>query len=435
MPPGDRPKLTRGDLLPEITTPPPGPRARRLARRLAAFEASGITPADGDSPLFWAEAVGANVLDVDGNRYLDLTGGFGVATVGHRHPEVVEAIRRQAGLLIHGLGDLHAHPERAALAEALCALAPFDDARVYFAVSGSDAVEIALKTALLATGRPGVVAFEGAYHGLTLGSLAVTGRPRFREPFTEHLHPWVKRVPWGCPPEALGAVLADQEIGALILEPIQGRAGVRLPPRGWLAAVRRLTRRHGTVLVADEILTGAGRTGPFWAVNAEDVVPDLICAGKGLAGGLPLGVVLGRERLLSAWPARGESLHTATFLAHPLACAAARTNLSLLDGLLGTPGISDRSRQLASGLSTLRRRFPERVREVRGRGHLWGLNLGEPDRAVALARAALAHGLLLLPSGEKGEVLELLPPLTLTEEQAHVALDLLARTLAEEPAG
>ncbi|MDX1630297.1 MAG: aspartate aminotransferase family protein [Thermoanaerobaculia bacterium] len=430
MPRGDRPKLLRGDLLPEIANPPPGVRARRLVRRLVASEAPGTILGEGNGPPVWVEAVGANVLDVDDNRYLDLTGGFGVATIGHRHPEVVETIRRQAGRLLHGLGDLHPHRQRIALAEELRSRAPFDDARVYFAVSGSDAVEIALKTALLVTGRPGLVAFEGSYHGSTLGALAVTGRSRFREPFAEHLHSEVHRLPWGSSPEALGVVLAEGEIGAVILEPIQGRAGVRLPPPDWLPAVRRLTSDHGALLILDEILTGGGRTGSFWAVTEHDVIPDLVCAGKGLAGGLPLGLVLGPASLLSAWPGQGEALHTGTFLAHPLVCAAARANLAVLDELLAAPRTSARSRQLASGLSALRRRFPGRIRAVRGRGHLWGLDLGRPNEAFKLARIALREGLLLLPSGNRGEVVELLPPLTLTEEQADAAVELLGRAVA-----
>jgi len=170
--------LESGSLLPEILTPPPGPRARVMAGRLEASEAPGInTLVAGATAMLWDEALGSNVVDVDGNRYIDLTAGFGVAAVGHRHPAVVTAVREQAEQLVHGLGDVYAHPARLELAERLCSLAPLADPRVYFAVSGADAVEIALKTGRLHSGRPGVLAFEPAYHGTTLGALAATARP------------------------------------------------------------------------------------------------------------------------------------------------------------------------------------------------------------------------------------------------------------------
>ena len=170
-----------GDRLPRIVHPPPGPRARSLALDLARFEAPGVNtlaPSPGAAPpILWETALGANVHDVDGNRYVDLTSAFGVAAVGHRHPRIVAAVRRQAGRLLHGLGDIHAHPLRVELAGRLAGLAPLDEPQVYFAASGAEAVEIALKTALAATGRPGIVAFSPSYHGVTLGALCVTSRP------------------------------------------------------------------------------------------------------------------------------------------------------------------------------------------------------------------------------------------------------------------
>ena len=166
-------RLARGDLLPKILTPPPGPRAQQLSRSLARWEAPGVNTLLAGAPnVLWQEAKGANVLDVDGNRFLDLTSGFGVAAVGHRHPRVVAAVRRQSGRLLHGLGDVQAHPLRVRLADRLRRRAPVDDAQVYFAISGADAVEVAIKTALLATGRPGIIAFDPAYHGVTLGAFS-----------------------------------------------------------------------------------------------------------------------------------------------------------------------------------------------------------------------------------------------------------------------
>jgi acetylornithine/succinyldiaminopimelate/putrescine aminotransferase len=423
--------LQRGDLLPRLVVPPPGPRARELAAQLAAFEAPGVNTVGGGPVPLWREARGANVLDVDGNRYVDLTAGFGVALVGHRHPAVVAAVRRQAGRLVHGFGDVHAHPGRVALAAALAARAPMSDAAVYFAAGGADAVEVALKTALLASGRPGILAFAGGYHGSTLGALAAGGRDAFREPFAAHLHAHTELLPFGAPAAALARLLRGGAIGCVLAEPVQGRAGVVLPPAGWLAELADLARRHGALLVLDEILTGGGRTGPFFACTADGVEPDLLCCGKALAGGLPFAAVLGRRALLDAWPADGEALHTATFLAHPLACAAALATLRVLDDPVFVARAAALAVALEEALAELAA-LPG-VRAVRGRGLLWGVELA-PGDAVRWARRALAAGVLALPGGARGEVLELLPPAVLTPRQLAVATAGLRRTAPVEAA-
>ncbi|MDX1384663.1 MAG: aspartate aminotransferase family protein, partial [Thermoanaerobaculia bacterium] len=361
--------LRSGDQLPRMVTAPPGPRARELCRDLERFEAPGInTLAGGGTTILWQEALGANVLDVDGNIYVDLTAGFGAAAVGHRDPAVLEAVRRQAARLVHGLGDVHAHPARVDLARRLAARAPVDDPRVYFAVSGADAVETALKTALRATGRPGIVAFDPAYHGLTLGALAVSSRPAFRDSFREHLHRHVRRLPFACPPESLDRELAAGAggIGAVILEPIVGREGVLVPPAGWLTAVAELCARHRALLIADEILTGFGRTGGWFAVESEGVRPDLLCCGKALGGGLPVAAVIGRGELMAAWRTAGEALHTATFTAHPLSCAAALATLDRLEELRLPARARRLGRRVAQRLAGLR--GAPGVVDVRGRG-------------------------------------------------------------------
>jgi acetylornithine/succinyldiaminopimelate/putrescine aminotransferase len=422
--------LGRGDRLPRVVTPPPGPRSRELSRRLAACEAPGVNTVGEGPALLWQAARGANVLDADGNRYVDLTSAFGVALLGHRPPAVVAAVRRQAGRLLHGMGDLHAHPLRVELAGALAAAAPVPDGRVYFAASGSDAVEVALKTALLATRRPGVLAFAGGYHGLTLGPLAAGGRATFRDPFAAHLHGHVAHLPFGCPEGDLVRALAGGGIGCVLVEPVQGRAGVVLPPPGWLAALARLARRHGALLVADEILTGGGRTGPLFACTAEGVEPDLLCCGKALGGGLPLAAVVGRAEVLAAWPAAGEALHTATFLAHPLACAAALAALRELR----SPAFARRATRLAGDLAAAAQalgRAPGVV-ATRGRGLLWGVELATPGAAVAWSRALAGRGVMALPAGEDGRVLELLPPAVLTRRQLAAAVAALTATV---PAG
>ena len=426
---GVAPALERGDLAPEIVVDPPGPRSRALSAALASSEAPGVNTVGAGPSVVWAEALGANVLDVDGNRYLDLTSGFGAAAVGHRHPRVVAAVAEQAGRLLHGLGDVAAHPARVELGRRLAALAPMPDARVYFAVSGSDAVEIAWKTALLATGRPGALAFHPAYHGTSAGALALTSRDAFRAPFAALLGGPVHRLPHGCVLRDLDDLLDRHgaEIGCVLFEPIVGREGVLPPPPGWLASVAERCRARGAVIVADEIFTGFGRTGTLFASTAEGATPDLVCCGKALGGGLPIAAVLGGAELMAAWDVPGEALHTGTFLAHPLACAAALATLDVIED----EALPDRARSLGAIVEERAvgwRDLPG-VRAVRGRGLLWGVELADRDGAARAAGAALARGLLLLTCGENGRTLQLLPPLTVSREQLTIALDVLEEAL------
>jgi 4-aminobutyrate aminotransferase-like enzyme len=422
-------RLVRGNLPPRIAVPPPGPRSRDLSARLAVTEAPGINTLDaGDgATVVWDEALGANVLDVDGNVYVDLTAGFGAAAVGHRHPRVVAAVVEQAGRLVHGLGDVAAHPPRVELAGRLAALAPVDGARVHFAVSGADAVEIALKTALAATGRRRVVAFDPGYHGLSLGALAVSSRAEFRAVAAAHLHEHVVRLPYACSLEAVEAALAAGDVAAIVVEPVVGREGVLVPPAGWLPGLAAAARRHGALLVADEILTGFGRVGRMFAVERERVRPDLLCCGKGLGGGMPIAAVVGERRHLEVWRTEGEALHTGTFVAHPLAVAGALAALEVL----ARERLVERAAAIGDRLA--RRLAPLEggaVVEVRGLGALWGIELADAARARALVARAREAGVLLLAGGPDGRVIELSPPLVITDAQLDAALGVIAEALA-----
>lgn len=417
----------------------PGPRSRALSEDLARFEAPGVNTLVGGRPsIVWAEAVGSEVVDADGNRYLDLTSGFGVAAVGHRHPRVVEAVREQAGRLLHGLGDVAAHPARVELARRLAGLAPVGapvgepggEARVHFAVSGADAVEVAAKTAILATGRPGLVAFDPSYHGLSLGALALSAREHFREPFRHHLHPHVHRLPYGCAVDEMAELLAREPIAGVIVEPVVGREGVVFPPAGWLAAIAATCREHGALLVADEIFTGFGRTGELFAVDRDGVRPDLLCCGKALGGGLPIGAVVGRAGVMDAWRADGEARHTGTFLAHPLACAAA---LTVLD-LIREDDLPTRARRLGETVRERLADWPERhpaVAETRGRGLLWGVETRTAEQAKRTVERLLEAGVLALAGGPRGDVIQIVPPLTIAEDDLHTALDRLEIALSQ----
>ena len=281
-----------------------------------------------------------------------------------------------------------------------------------------------MKTALGATGRPGIVAFEPSYHGLTLGALAATSREAFRAPFNAHLHPHVHRRPFACDPGRVEEGLRRQDVGCVLREPIVGREGVLVPPPGWLPAVAEICRRRSTLLIADEIFTGFGRTGRLFAVEHEGVRPDVLCCGKALGGGLPIAAVVARRDLFRCWETPGEALHTATFLANPLACAAALAVLDVLEEA-DLPTRADRlGEDLGRRLQTWPERFPA-VEEVRGRGLLWGVQLRTAELAKLWTAEAWSRGVLLLTGGPEGRVAQIVPPLTIQEEQMGAAVGVL----------
>ena len=452
--PASDPAPDFGAVLPSLVTPPPGPRSRAFAERLRSVESRNVTYLSEDFPVFWEEARGSNVRDVDGNIYVDFTGAFGVSFAGHRHPWIQRALVEQSGRLIHGMGDVHPPALKLALLERLSRLAPWEDTRTVLSSSGSEAMEAALKTAELSTGRSGIIAFEGAYHGLTVGSLAVTARPDFREPFRARVHQGVSFAPFPQREEEAEVALAEvqrllsegipvgggqprQAVGTVVVEPVQGRAGVRIPPPGFLARLAELTHASGSLLIFDEIYTGLGRTGVVFEHEREGVLPDLVCLGKALGGGLPLSACLGSGEVIDAWPeSGGEALHTSTFLGHPLSCATALAFLDVLEGEKLVARSLDLGElivgRLNEALSTL-----AGVRQVRGRGLLIGIELGPEDGGPAtgvgarVAEAALGRGLLVLPAGGQGEVVEIAPPAVSSDAQVDFGIDCLVETISE----
>jgi 4-aminobutyrate aminotransferase-like enzyme len=418
-------------LPPEIRTPVPGPRSRALAARLAEVESRNVTCLQPTPPIFWERAFAANIWDVDGNRYVDLGSGFGVTAVGHAHPRVVEAVQDQAERLLHAMGDVYPADVKVELLEALASLYPGGvPARAVLGSSGSDAVEAALKTALLATGQPGVVAFEGAYHGLGLGSLDVTWRPYFREPFARRLPGASAFARYGDADDVRRAARRCRvPVGAVLVEPIQGRGGERIPPDGFLAELRGVCDDEGWLLIADEIYTGFGRTGRRFACEHEGVIPDLLCVGKGLASGMPISACLGRAEVMDAWPVcDGDALHTQTFLGHPPSCAAALASLAVLE----EEKLAARSAELGEvALERLRRRLDGQrgVVDLRGRGLLLAVECDAAERADAACARALGRGVIAGVSGDDGRVISLTPPLSIEREILEQALDVLAESL------
>ena len=275
-----------GSDLPALRTALPGPNSRARVDELAKHECPAVTArrarraaslgTDQDDPVVWASAVGANVEDVDGNRFVDLMAGFGVAFVGHRHPAVVAAATRQTHTLIHAMGDAWPDRSRIALLGLLAGVAPGDLSVSILGLSGSDAVDAAVKTAVLKTGRSGVLTFDGGYHGLATGVLPLQGyKSAFSEPFAGLLRDPGPRLAFGCPIADVDAALAGGDVGLILVEPVQGRGGMRPAPDGWLGDLRDAAHRHGALLCFDEIQCGMGRTGYWFACEHDNVVPDL----------------------------------------------------------------------------------------------------------------------------------------------------------------
>jgi 4-aminobutyrate aminotransferase/(S)-3-amino-2-methylpropionate transaminase len=416
----------------------PGPRSRELNALIAQYEAPGITYIADDFPIAWASAHGAIVTDADGNDYIDLTGAFSVAALGHTNAAVTAAIAAQAHHLVHGMGDVHPSDVKARLLARLAAIAPGDCSQTYLGSNGADAIEFALKTAFLATGRPRVLSYTGAYHGLSLGALPVGGIARFREPFAPLVDERATFVAFPGARDSLAGALdaarvvlaADARIGAVVLEPIQGRGGVIVPPDGFLRGMRALCDEFGCVLILDEIYTGYGRTGTMFACEREAVVPDILCVGKAIAGGVPLSAAIGRPVVMRAWPpSSGEALHTATFSGNPLACAAALAVLDEFERGAIVAGVARREPALRGRLE--RTRGHATVTDVRGIGMLWAIEFDTAETANRVVRAGLERGLILLQSGTTGTSITLAPPLNIEDDQLARAIDVLDRTIEE----
>ncbi len=359
----------------------------------------------GTPPVALVRGDGAVVTDADGKEYLDLLGGIAVNVLGHAHPAVITAVTTQIATLGH-VSNLYINEPAIALAEQLLAHLGTEDARVLFGNSGAEANEAAFKIARR-TGRPTIIAAENSFHGRTMGALAMTGQSAKRTPF-EPMPAGVQFVPYG-DVAALEAVV-DSDTAAVMLEPMMGEYGVVVPPEGYLAAAREITTRHGALLMLDEVQTGMGRTGWFFAYQATGIVPDVVTLAKGLGGGLPLGVCIGIGKA-GALLELGQ--HGTTFGGNPVCCAAALAVLATLrqDNLLTRADAL--GKEIAAGIEELGHPL---VDHVRGAGLLLGVVLRAPV-APAAERAARDAGFLV--NAARPDVLRLAPPLVLTDEQAN----------------
>jgi acetylornithine/LysW-gamma-L-lysine aminotransferase len=356
---------------------------------------------------------GAYLWDADGNRYIDCVGGQGAANLGHAHPAVVAALQRQSAELI-SCPEIFHNPVRAQYQAALCAAA--DMPRVYLCNSGAEAIEAAIKFAVLATGRTRVISTMRAFHGRTLGALSATWERAYREPFAPLLMN-TGHVPYNNV-ERLAEVL-DDTVAAVIVEPVQGEGGVHPAAEGYLQAVQALCRERGALLIVDEVQTGFGRTGSLFAHTQDGIQPDLLCLSKSIAGGLPMGAVLIGERVGALPPAT----HGTTFGGNPLACAA---GLAVLD-VLATTDLIEQARVRGEAVrARLAASLPASVaREVRGRGLMIGIELR--NKVAPVLRALQARGVLALPAG--ATVLRLLPPLVISDDDLWTAVEVIEETL------
>ena len=437
---------------------------------------------DGSWPIVWERAKGTSVWDADGKKYLDLTGAFGVAAAGHTNPNVIKAGRQQMGRLLHAMGDVHPHALKAKLARNLSLLTferwsgsatgdltaksafgrPADleigdtagletcaTGKTIFCNSGFEAVEAALKTAMLATGKREVIAFTGSYHGLGYGALNVTHRDFFRRPFHPQLRRFGKFVPFpradrddsrmAALEKRITRILQGKKTGAILAEPVQARGGIIVPPPEFLPMLRALCDKFGALLILDEVYTGFGRTGKWFACEHSAVIPDLVCLGKALTGGFPLSACVGRAEVMdAAWPpSKGEAIHTSTFLGHPVGCAMALAQIEEIGRLNLCERSLDLGRFLLAELEEIQNEKLKIKVSARGLGLMAGLELQLPDGSPATAdtfgmvKTMLKRRYILLPEGEHGNVISFTPPLTIGKSDLARVVRALREVLAE----
>lgn len=421
----------------------------KILELLRDYESRNVVFAepDGSWPIVWEKAKGVVVQDADGKKYLDLTAAFGVAAAGHANAAVVKAGQKQMGQLLHAMGDVHPHARKAELARELSRVT-FErwgkkTGKTIFCNSGFEAVEAALKTALLATGRHGVVAFAGGYHGLGYGTLNVTHRDFFRRPFHPQLRDFGNFASFPKKRSDLATVefqirnfFRRGRIGAILVEPLQARGGINVPPPEFLPLLRKLCDEFGALLITDEIYTGFGRTGKWFACEHFGVAPDLVCVGKALTGGFPLSACVGRADVMNAWPqSHGEAMHTSTFLGHPVGCAIALAQIAEIERLdlpAAAAGLGKFLMEQLSPFQDLKSKFQI---SARGLGLLAGIELILPDgkpataETFAIIKEMLRRGYILLPEGEHGNVISFTPPLVITKAQLQKAVGELKKVL------
>jgi len=415
---------------PRLVTEVPGPQAMARIERDRKVTSPSLPRA---YPFVPKRGAGSVLEDVDGNLFLDLNAGIAVNSTGHAHPKVVEAIQRQAELLLHYSGCDFYLPVYSDLCEVLDRIAPMSKpVRSFLTNSGTEAVEGALKLARYATGRQYAIAFYGAFHGRSYGAISLgASKAKYRTDFGPLL-PSVYHSFYGdfdyIEDVLFRHMVNPHEVAAIFVEPVMGEGGYVVPPEGWMRYLRDLCDKHGILLVADEVQSGMGRTGKMWAIEHFDVEPDILLSAKGIASGMPLGAIIAREDLMT-WEF---GAHGSTFGGNPLSCAAALATIELIEG-----GLMDNAVQvgevLFEGLRGIKDRYPSLLVDVRGLALMIGLEFPGHDEMVAVEQAAFHRGLLALGCGETA--IRMSPPLVLRKDQAETALEVFEAAVAEVGSG
>ncbi len=420
---------------PDVRMPLPGPRARQHVAFDHEFTSPSLPRA---YPLVPVRGNGAEVEDIDGNLFLDFTAGIAVSATGYNHPRVTAAIERQARDLVHFSASDFYLPIYAQLAAALDEIAPMSGpTRAFIGNSGTEAIEAAIKLARFVTRRQYIVAFVGGFHGRSYGAVSLTAsKSKYHAGFGPLL-PGVLHVPFGSAgldeleQRVFKRLIPADEIAAIVVEPIQGEGGYVVPDDDFLPRLRQLCTDNGILLVADEVQSGAGRTGRMWAVEHWGVEPDVVCAAKGIASGMPLGAMIARSELFT-W---SKGHHGSTFGGNAVSCAAALETIALLkEGLMDNA--EQRGQQAAQGLRPLIEEYPDLVRDVRGKGLMLGVQFDSGDTAEAVQWACFERGLLVLEAGD--DVVRLSPPLIVTADEVDTCVRLFRESVAAvaaDPAG
>ena len=417
------------DIAPRLVTEVPGPKARAHVEYDRSWSSPSLPRA---YPFVPIRGQGAEVEDIDGNVFVDFCAGIAVNSTGHSHPAVISAIKDQADELVHYSASDFYPPIYARMCQAIAETVPISGPkRVYLGNSGAEAVEAALKLARVATGRPAVVAFLGGFHGRTMGAVTLTASKAQYHAGLAPLVNGIYHAPYGHEADLawFDEVLFDKlmpadEVAAVIVEPVQGEGGYIVPEAGFITGLRELCDGHGILLIADEIQSGAGRTGKMWAIEHFGVEPDILLSAKGIASGMPLAAMVARAEILEAW---SKGAHGSTYGGNPVACAAAISTIELLqDGLI--ENAAARGRQGLAALEAIAADHPEVVVDTRGLGLMLAVELATPEQAEALEYEAFTRGLLLLGCGHKS--VRLSPPLIIDEATMASGLEVLAQSVA-----
>jgi 4-aminobutyrate aminotransferase len=413
--------------IPHIVTELPGPKARAHVEFDHAWTSPSLPRA---YPIVPVRGLGCALEDIDGNVFLDFAAGIAVNSTGHSHPDVVKAIQDQAANLLHMSASDFYLPIYAQAAAELARISPFTgQARTFIGNSGAEAVEASLKLARYHTRRQNVIAFLGAFHGRTMGAVSLTASKAKYHAHFGPLLPGVYHVPFGnegideIESRIFKRLMPADEFAAVIVEPIQGEGGYVVPEDDFLPRLRELCDRHGILLIADEVQSGAGRTGKMWAVQHWDVEPDILLTAKGIASGMPVGAMIAKSEVMS-W---GPGAHGSTYGGNPVALAALMETVRLLEGgLIANAGI--RGREIMDGLAPLQDRFPGIVRDVRGKGLMIGIQFDSGETAEAVQMQAFGRGLLVLEAGD--DCVRMSPPLVVSQAEAATAVRIFGEAVA-----